>query len=89
MSGFDEIFKAISHRTRREILTFLNERKSEVNSSEINRRFSGSWATLCNHLDLLVTARLVKKRKVGREVFYSLNSLRLRGAVKTWINSFD
>lgn len=88
MSGFEGVFKAISHRTRREILTLLHARKSEVNSSELNSRFPGSWATLCKHLEVLAEAKLVKKRKVGREVFYSLNLLRLKGVVKTWIDSF-
>lgn len=89
MSGFNEVFKAISHSTRRELLTFLAHHKEEVLSGDINQRFPVSWVTLCNHLEILVQARLVKKRKQGREVFYSIHRQRLIGIVKTWIESFE
>ncbi|MCB9027230.1 MAG: helix-turn-helix transcriptional regulator [Bdellovibrionaceae bacterium] len=89
MSSFDDVFKAISHRTRREILTFISNKKDKISSSEINMRFPVSWPTMCNHLKVLTNAKLLKKRKVRREVFYSLNTQRLIGVVKTWINSFE
>lgn len=89
MSNFEDVFKAIAHRTRREILTLLHGRGTEVSSGEINTRFPLTWATLCSHLEILVKARLVKKRKEGREVFYSVNTQRLKGVVRTWIDSFE
>jgi DNA-binding transcriptional ArsR family regulator len=89
MSNFEDVFRAIAHRTRREILTLLHSRQTELSSGEISGRFPLTWATLCSHLEILVRARLVKKRKAGREVFYALNPQRLKGVVRTWVDSFD
>ena len=89
MSNFEEVFKAISHRTRRELLSYLYKRKEAVNSGELKDRFLISWPTLCKHLDKLVEARVVVKQSYGREVYYHLNQRRLVAVVKTWISSFE
>ena len=89
MSQFEDVFKAISHRSRREILSYLLKEGKPVSSGDINQRFSFSWPTLCKHLKSLNEARLIKKKKIGREIYYSLNKQRLIGVVKTWLNSFE
>ena len=89
MSNFEDVFKAISHRSRREILSFLLKEGRPLSSGEINQRFSFSWPTLCKHLNKLGMARLILKKKKGREIFYTLNKQRLIGVVKTWVGSFE
>lgn len=89
MADFDSVFKAISHRTRREILSYLDARKKPLTSSEIHARFLISWPTLCEHLEKLHEAGVVTKHSEGREVFYSLKRQRLLGVVRTWIHAFE
>ena len=89
MSNFETVFKAISHRSRREILSFLDKEGGSLTSGDINQRFSLSWPTLCGHLEYLKRAKLISKRSKGREVYYSLNKQRLIGVVKTWVESFE
>jgi len=89
MSNFEDVFKAISHRSRREILSYLYKENRPLSSGEVNQRFSYSWPTLCKHLNILNESRLISKKKKGREMYYSLNKQRLIGVVKTWIESFE
>jgi DNA-binding transcriptional ArsR family regulator len=89
MKDFDFVFQAIGHRTRREILTYLNKKGQPLTSSEILARFDISWPTLCQHLRKLEEAGIVSKCAQGREVLYSLRKQRLVGIVKTWICSFE
>lgn len=89
MKDFDSTFQVIGHRTRREILSFLNRKEMPVTSSEILARFSVSWPTLCLHLKKLEEAGVVVKQSQGREVYYSLKKQRLVGIIKTWIQSFE
>ena len=62
MSNFETVFKAISHRSRREILSFLDKEGGSLTSGDINQRFSLSWPTLCGHLEYLKRAKLISKR---------------------------
>jgi DNA-binding transcriptional ArsR family regulator len=89
MKDFESVFQAISHRTRREILTYLANRKSPQTSGDIRLRFACSWPTLCQHLHKLEEAGVIHKHSQGREVHYSLRRQRLVGVVKTWICSFE
>lgn len=71
MSRHINFYKAISDRTRRDILRLLKQ--SEMNVTEIGEHFDLSQPTLSHHLAVLKNAGIVETRKVGREVFYSLN----------------
>ena len=67
----DKIFKALSDKNRRKILTLLKERDYCVN--ELLRNFEIGQATLSNHLSILKKAGLVDCQIWGKQRIYRLN----------------
>lgn len=69
----DSFYKAISDRTRREILSLLR-RKGPMSVNEIAGNFTISLPAISEHLKVLRNADLVSTRKEKQFVFYSLNT---------------
>ncbi len=65
-------FKALSDKTRIAILEALNE-KGRMNVSDICGRIGMEQSTVSHHLACLRNCGLVRTRKEGKQVFYSLN----------------
>src|SRR5580698_4586293 len=89
LEEFDEIFSALSHPTRRIILTVLMARKGEMTAGEIVERFSWRWPTMTRHLKQLEEAGLIEVHPVGRERRYVLNKNKLQRVVGGWLNWFQ
>lgn len=68
----NEVFKALSDPTRREILILL--KKNVLNAGEIYQEFSISKPSISHHLSILLNAGLITSEKKGQYVYYSLNS---------------
>lgn len=67
MSNF---FKMLADPTRLKILLFLGDEEICVN--DIASGINMTKSAVSHQLALLRTARLIKNRKVGKEVYYSL-----------------
>ncbi len=67
----NEVFKALSDPTRREILRLL--RGGDMNAGEISGHFDMSKPSISHHLSLLKHARLVLDVRKGQNIVYSLN----------------
>jgi ArsR family transcriptional regulator len=67
----NEVFKALSDPTRREILRLL--RDGDMNAGEIADQFDMSKPSISHHLSLLKHARLVLDVRKGQNIVYSLN----------------
>lgn len=67
----NEVFKALSDPTRREILRLL--RRGDMNAGEIASHFDMSKPSISHHLGLLKQARLVLDVRRGQNIVYSLN----------------
>ncbi len=63
--------KALCDSTRQKILEMLREREMCV--GEIVDAFKVSQPTISHHLNILKVADVVKSRKEGKQVYYSLN----------------
>jgi len=63
--------KALCDSTRQEILEMLREREMYV--GEIVDAFNVSQPTISHHLNILKGAQVVRSRKEGKQVYYSLN----------------
>jgi len=63
--------KALSDDTRQKILKMLQE--EELCVSDIVESFNISQPTVSHHLNILKSIGLVKSRKEGKLVFYSIN----------------
>ena len=70
--GFHESIKAMSDKTRREILNLL--KNGDMTAGDIAARFSMTQATVSHHLSVLKDGGLVSDRREGKYIFYELNT---------------
>jgi ArsR family transcriptional regulator, arsenate/arsenite/antimonite-responsive transcriptional repressor len=63
--------RALGDETRQQILELL--RGGELGASEIVRAFEMSQPTISHHLGILKQSGLLKSRKQGKQVFYSID----------------
>lgn len=75
----NDILKALSDPTRREILRLL--RSGDLPAGEIASRFDASWPTISHHLGVLKDADLVLVERKGQSLIYSLNATVLQEAL--------
>jgi ArsR family transcriptional regulator len=67
----NDIYRALSDPTRREILRLL--RKRDLSAGEIADRFPQSRSTLSSHFNVLRQADLIVRERQGTSIVYSLN----------------
>ncbi len=68
----NDVFKALSDPTRREILELLKARPRT--SGEIAEAFPSSWPTISRHLAVLRDAELIVATRDGQHIRYELNT---------------
>ena len=83
--GFQETFKALSDRTRRNILNLLKEKS--MSAGEIGERFDMTGATISHHLSILKDAGLIIDKRQGKYIYYELN-LSVFEEVVSWLSGF-
>ena len=79
----NDVFRALSDPTRREILEML--RTGPRSSGEIADKFSTSWATISRHLSVLKDAGLILAERDGQHVVYELNTTVFQEVVENLI----
>lgn len=67
-----EVFRALSDPTRREVLALL--RKGSLSAGEIAERFPLTKGSLSHHFNVLKSADLVRTERRGQRIVYSLNT---------------
>jgi len=77
----DEMWSAIADPSRRRVLDLLVS-KGDVSASWLAGRVPFSRQAVSKHLVVLEDARLVSRRKKGREVLYQVQADRLDQAAK-------
>lgn len=82
-----ETLRSISHELRFKILSIIHELEA-VNVNEILRVLNLEQSITSQHLKTLRDSNIVKTRKEGKMVFYSLNYDKLQ-KVNFAINKFD
>ena len=83
-SGLDRTLLALADPTRRAILQRLSQGEARV--TELAQPFSISLNSVSKHIRMLERARLVHRRRIGREHFLSLHTRPLDEAAR-WIES--
>lgn len=81
----NDVFHAIAHPARREILVAL--RRGEQSASALAKPFGMTFAAVSQHLKVLREAALVAERRDGRQRIYRLQPRPLV-EVTTWIDEF-
>ena len=70
--AFNEVFKALSDPTRREILRLLSG--GERTAGELASSFDMTKPSMSHHFAVLKEADLVRSRHNGQQIIYSLNT---------------
>ena len=78
----DDIFKALSDPTRREILRLLSQ--GEKTAGEIADRFDMTKPSMSHHFAVLKDAELISSRRNGQQIWYSLNTTVAQDAI-AWV----
>jgi ArsR family transcriptional regulator len=72
LSPLNLTFKALSDKTRRQILKLLVEK--DLSAGEIAARFTMTKPSISHHLNTLKQAGLVIDERRGQNIYYSLNT---------------
>ncbi|HZH41506.1 MAG TPA: metalloregulator ArsR/SmtB family transcription factor [Gemmatimonadales bacterium] len=86
-TDLDNTFAALSHPTRRHILTRL-EREHECTISDLAQPLGMKLPALMKHLDVLANASLIRRFKEGRTVTVRISPMPLRQALG-WLHRYD
>ena len=81
-----DVFHGIADPTRRDILRMVGG--NEMSIAVIKKHFSISRNAVNKHLNVLFSAGLVEKEKIGRETRYILKPQSLL-QIKDWLKYFD
>lgn len=73
MAKFNVVMKALSDKTRREILLLLRK-EGVMNAGDIASKFDMTQATVSHHLSFLIDAELVLASKQGKYIYYEINT---------------
>lgn len=76
-------FKALSSETRRKILSLLA--KKTLSAGDIVKNFNLTGATISHHLKNLSESKLIKRKRMGLSIYYSLNITEWN-FIKNWFN---
>jgi ArsR family transcriptional regulator, arsenate/arsenite/antimonite-responsive transcriptional repressor len=68
----NQVFKALADPTRREILRLLG--RGEKTAGELADRFDMTKPSVSHHFTVLKEADLIKSRREGQQIWYSLNT---------------
>lgn len=80
-----DVFQAIADPTRRTILGLLLAQAMTPNA--LAEHFKTSRQAVSKHVNILAECGLVTHRTAGREIYYHLNSEKIR-EVDTWLEPF-
>ncbi len=81
-----DVFQALADPNRRHIMAQL-QRASELSITELCQAHDVSRQALTKHLNKLVQAGLINKRKAGKESLHSLNPQPLK-EVADWLQPY-
>ena len=81
------VFKALSDPTRREILKQLTG--GSRTAGDLAARFDISKPSMSHHFNVLKAADLVRTRREGQTIFYTLNATVLEEATRMLMDIFD
>ncbi|MHB1161755.1 MAG: autorepressor SdpR family transcription factor [Chloroflexota bacterium] len=82
----NDVFRALSDPTRREILRLLQSR--EMSAGEIAEHFPLAKSTLSGHFNVLKGADLIATERRGSTIVYSLNATAFEEALAAMMELF-
>ncbi|HYW34335.1 MAG TPA: autorepressor SdpR family transcription factor [Balneolaceae bacterium] len=83
----NKLFKALNDPTRRKILKMLQD--DDRTAGEIADAFDISKPSISHHLDILKRAKLIRGRRDGQFIHYSINTTVLEEAANWFIEMIN
>lgn len=83
----NEVFKALSDPTRREILRLLG--LSEMSAGQLAEKFDMTKPSMSHHFAVLREADLITSRREGQQIIYSLNTTVVQDMVAWMMDYFQ
>lgn len=80
-----DVFQAIADPTRRAILVLIASQAMTPNA--LAEHFDSTRQAVSKHIQILTECELVKQKQNGREIYYQLNSNKLK-EIDKWIEQF-
>ena len=80
-----DVFQAIADPTRRAILVLIATQAMTPNA--LAEHFDSSRQAVSKHIQILTECELVKQKQSGREIYYQLNTHKMK-EIDKWINQF-
>ena len=76
-------FRALASKTRRDIISLLKD--DCLCAGDIGKYFNLTGATISHHLKILSESKLIKRKRMGLSIYYSLNITEWN-FIKNWFN---
>lgn len=73
MASIQQVMKAMSDRTRRDILSLLRK-EGKMAAGDIANHYEMTQATISHHLSLLTEAELITSEKKGKFIYFEINT---------------
>ena len=83
----DETFKALADPSRRRILKMLGE--GEMSAGEIAAKFDMTAPSMSHHFNVLKSAGLIRTRRNGQQIFYSLDTTVVQDLMTALLDLFQ
>ncbi|RDC65951.1 ArsR/SmtB family transcription factor [Adhaeribacter pallidiroseus] len=80
-----DVFQAIADPTRRAILVLIASQAMTPNA--LAEHFDSTRQAVSKHITVLAECDLVKQEKIGREIYYHFNPLKMK-EIDQWLNQF-
>ncbi|HXB39053.1 MAG TPA: metalloregulator ArsR/SmtB family transcription factor [Bacteroidia bacterium] len=80
-----DVFQAIADPTRRAILVLIASQAMTPNV--LAEHFDSSRQAVSKHIQILTECELVKQKQSGREIYYQLNTHKMK-EIDKWIEQF-
>lgn len=81
----NDAFKALSDPSRRLILARLRQ-EGELTAGELAEQFDMTKPTMSHHFTVLKDAGLIKSRREGQQIIYSLNTTVVEDVVSLFLD---
>lgn len=86
MPGMNAVFKALSDPTRREVLRLLAQ--GERTAGELAEQFDMTKPSMSHHFAVLKEAELIRSRREGQQIYYSLDTTVLQDVMARMFDLF-
>lgn len=80
-----DIFQAIADPTRRAILVLIATQAMTPNA--LAEHFDSTRQAVSKHIKVLTECRLLEQQKVGREIYYHFNPVKMK-EIDQWLEQF-